>query len=102
MARALPCLAGLALLLTYGVAEGLMNHRWTPSAELEQAAARLPDVPRAVGAWEGGEDEAMGPRELAIAQLKGYLIRRYVHRESRGAVHVRHMCGRGGEEWATR
>src|SRR5437764_1188475 len=46
MARALPCLAGLALLLTYGVAEGLMNHRWTPSAELEQAAARLPDIPR--------------------------------------------------------
>ena len=41
MLRFLPLLTSLALLIGYGVAEGLWTDRWWPSPELEKAAARI-------------------------------------------------------------
>jgi hypothetical protein len=95
MTRILFPLAALLLTVTYGVGEGLWTDRWRASGAAEQAAARLADVPRTLGGWDA-EDQELDPRQVAAAELKGYVLRRYTHRESGAAVSVLLVCGRPG------
>jgi hypothetical protein len=95
MTRALPALIGLAALVAYGAAEGVTTHRWWDSGELDRAASRLPDVPKTVGDWTS-EDLSLDARTVAVAELKGYVHRRYVHRPSGEVVTVLIVLGRGG------
>jgi hypothetical protein len=93
--RVLPVLTALPLVLAFGVGEGMWTNRWGWSEEAERAAARLADLPRAVGAWEG-HDEKLDPREVAQAKMTGYLLRRFVHRRTGAALTVLLVCGRPG------
>src|SRR5262245_28962108 len=95
MARLAPVLVALALVVGYGVAEGVSTHRWWESAALTRAAGRLADVPRTVGDWEGKDNE-MDPRQAAAARLRGYVTRQYVRRGSNESVTVLLVCGQGG------
>ena len=95
MKRVLPALIFLGVLLSYGVAEGLWTHRWFASAELEQATARLDRIPRVVGDWEG-TDQVLDDRTIAVAELSGYVMRRYVNRRTGAAVSMLLVCGRPG------
>jgi hypothetical protein len=49
-----------------------------------------------VGEWEAGDDRPIGEQEVAVAELKGYLMRRYAHRGTGEVVEVLVVCGRGG------
>ncbi len=95
MSRALPIVTAFAGVLVAGVVPGLWAGRWTGSASVEEAAARLAAVPAAVGDW-AGRDQEVNPRERQVAQVAGFLSRRYVHARTGGAVSVALLCGRPG------
>jgi hypothetical protein len=95
MSKAIPTAAAFLLLAAYGVAEGLWTDRWNTSRAAEIAAARLAGVPRTIGEWEG-EDAELDPRVIALAELKGYVQRKYTHRETGSVVSVLLLCGRPG------
>src|SRR4051794_15054151 len=95
MMRLLPVLTAMLLVAAYGIAEGVWTNRWSSADATERAAARLADVPRTVGAWEG-TDAPLDPRQVVQAELVGYTMRRYVHRETGASVSVLLVCGRPG------
>ncbi|MGH7171694.1 MAG: exosortase-associated EpsI family protein [Gemmataceae bacterium] len=95
MSRMLPALLGLALVVAFGVVEGLWANRWHLSDAPERAAARLAEVPLSVGDWKG-EAQELDARHVAKAELTGYLLRRYVNERTQDAVTVLLVCGRAG------
>jgi hypothetical protein len=95
MFRLLPVLSAIPLLLAFGVAEGLWTDRWSLSPHLAQAPERLAQLPPVVGPWHG-EDQELDPRQVRQADLRAYLLRRYVHRASGEALTVLLVCGRPG------
>jgi hypothetical protein len=95
MRRVLPLLAALLLLIAYGVAEGLWTNRWQLSKAVEEATARLRNVPLRVGDWQGRQ-RTLDARQVARAEMGGYLLRDYVHRETGQEVSVLLVCGRAG------
>ncbi len=96
--RYLPLLAALALLVGYGVAEGLWTHRWVPSNEPELAAARLSSVPKTIGPWEGTDEQLDQRQANQIKQvgMTGYLLRRYVNTKTGQVLNVQIYCGPPG------
>lgn len=90
-------LAALAavFLIGSGVAQGVWSGRWTTSAALDAASARLADVPRQVGDWTSVE-LPMDPREIKVAAFTGVVSRRYVNAKKNQAVNVLLACGRVG------
>jgi hypothetical protein len=81
--------------VAYGIAEGLWTHRWFASADLAQAAARLEQLPRSVGDWQG-TDQELDPRQVVQAEITGYVMRRYVNERTGASVQVLLVCGRPG------
>jgi hypothetical protein len=95
MLRILPLITALPLLLAVGLAEGFWTNRWGSSAELEAAAARLADVPLNVGEWEG-EARELDERQITKAGIRGYLLRRYLHRSTGSTLTILLVCGPPG------
>jgi hypothetical protein len=93
--RLLPTLIVVAAVAVAGIVPGLWSHRWASAADLDEAAARLSAVPTTVGEWDG-RDAELDPREVQMAQARGYLHRRYVHRRSGFALSLTILCGRAG------
>jgi Protein of unknown function (DUF3485) len=96
--RYLPVLAAVALLVAYGVGEGLWTHRWMPSNEPARFAARLNNLPATVGLWEG-TDELLDARQGAhILQvgMTGFKLRRYVNTQTKQGLYVQVYCGPPG------
>ncbi len=96
MARSVLLLTlALAVVVAHGVAHGLLTDRWSASDEPAASAARLADVPLAVGDWDG-EDLSLDPRHQAVGEIRGYLLRRYVRRGDRATVSLLVVCGKPG------
>lgn len=87
----------IALIITcvFGTAEGVWTGRWVSSVELDQAGARVAEIPKVIGPWEGTDSE-FDAREIAIARLVGQLRRTYVHRKTGESVTVMILCGKPG------
>ena len=95
MLRTLLLLTAVPVLVGAGIAEGLWTNRWTSAAELESAAARLDGIPLNTGAWEG-KALTLDEKQVARAGIRGYLMRRYVHRGTGRSLTVLLVCGRPG------
>jgi hypothetical protein len=96
--RRLPLLLAAALILAGGVAHGVWTSRWALVPELQQAVARLPQLPRTVGTWEGTDlepDESLR-RVVASAEITTFVQRRYVDRRTGEAVSLFVACGPTG------
>jgi hypothetical protein len=93
MSRVLPLL--LAVVVSSGAAQGLWTNRWSSPAALQRATARLADLPATVGDWDGQPGE-LDARQLAVAEVSGHSLRRYVNRRSGAVVSVLLVCGRPG------
>jgi hypothetical protein len=93
--RYLPVLIALLVVVGYSVAEGLWTNRWELSDDTGEAAARLAGVPRTVGEWEG-KDEELDARQIARAEIVGYVMRQYTHQRSGAVIGVLLVCGRPG------
>jgi hypothetical protein len=95
MRRTLPILVAIAVVLSFGVAQGLWSHRWIASRDLEDAVARLGRVPAEASEWEG-QDEVFDPRQLEQAEISGHVLRRYQNRQDGSVVSILLVCGRTG------
>jgi uncharacterized protein DUF3485 len=87
--------ATLLLIGTFGIAEGMWTNRWSWSDGPEQASAKLVGIPLNVGDWEG-QDQELDTRQVARAEITGYLMRQYSHKGTGATVQVLLVCGRSG------
>jgi hypothetical protein len=88
-------LLAIPLLVGSGVAEGLWTDRWQLSTELEQAQGKLSTLPRLLGPWDG-QDQELPERVVQMAELRAYVQRRYVRRQTGDVLSVLVVCGRPG------
>ena len=95
MLRLFPAWLGVALVVAFGLAEGLWANRWRTSDAPQRAAERLAEVPLTVGDWQG-EARELDARQVAMAEVSGHLWRRYVNRRTGAAVTVLLVCGPPG------
>lgn len=95
MIRQLPYVIAVLLVLGAGAVQGVWTDRWSTSQELENAAARLEQVPMSFGDWVGTAQE-FDAKEYARAGIVGGLFRRYTNRETGATVSVLIVCGRSG------
>ncbi len=87
--------ATFLLIVAFGVGEGVWTNRWSLMDGPEQASAKLVAVPQIVGDWEG-KDQELDPRQIARAEISGYLMRQYTHRATGATMQVLLVCGRPG------
>jgi hypothetical protein len=87
--------AAVALLVLFGLAEGLWTHRWVRSAEISTAHDRLEQVPLSIGEWTG-RDRELDARQLTLGRIDGYVYRDYVNRVSNEVVSILLLCGQPG------
>lgn len=96
MSRLLATCVVFATVLASAAMAGLWTGRWGSSRALEDAVARLDNVPLTLGdAWDG-QPEELRDREVAVAEVDGYVRRRYVHRRTGAVVSMLLVCGRPG------
>jgi hypothetical protein len=95
MARFLPAVFAVALLLLSGIAHGLWTDRWGVAGARRAAAERLSRLPLTIGNWDGTE-VTIDPRQRARANVAGFLGRHYVQRQSGQGISVFLVSGRPG------
>jgi hypothetical protein len=86
-------LAAAGMLLVSGVTYHSLA---SDSALLEEAAARVPQVPTVVGDWHG-QDEPTDDRSFQQTGARAYWMRQYVNQKTRASVLAILMCGRPGK-----
>src|SRR5262245_45731930 len=95
MFRQLPLMVALGLLLGSGLVHGLWTERWDSSSVVEEAAARVKDVPAKAGPWSSVDVEVEA-EAYQQARALGYWMRRYTKPGFSGSISVILMCGRAG------
>ena len=85
----------VAHVLLHGLVHGWWTDRWSVSGEPQASADRLANVPLTVGEWDGDAME-LDAKHQAIGEIRGYVLRRYVHRRHKTAVSLLIVCGRPG------
>ncbi len=93
MLRILPAATAVLAVITAGIVHGFWTDRWQLAEAVADAVARLDDVPRAVGDWQGGPLETAPTNDPGIP---GQLYLRYVNRKTGDAVSIALVCGRVG------
>jgi Protein of unknown function (DUF3485) len=93
MFRMIPVAFSVAAVIACGVVHGYWTDRWEPAREPADAAARLNDLPLAIGDWEG---QAIDAKLSTVAGVAGMIQRRYVHRATGETVLIALVCGRPG------
>jgi hypothetical protein len=93
--RPLPLVAAACLLVVVGVVHGLRSDRWGVAPAVEEAAARLGNVPVAAGGWSS-EPRELNENELRVGQIDGYLSRAYRNPAAGQEATVLIVCGRPG------
>lgn len=94
MSRTLPIVVALALVIATGLVHGQWTRRWTTSRAIDTAVARLPNVSLTLGEWRG-EPLELSHAQLTMAEIDGYIARRYTDRRGT-TVMVLLVCGRPG------
>lgn len=94
--QSLAKIVALSLVVLTAVAHGRWTGRWGVSRELERAVSRLGRIPDRFGDWEGGAAVELDERQIALAEIDGYLARCYRDRRDGDEVIVLLVCGRPG------
>src|SRR5262249_2166850 len=74
---------------------GVWTNRWQSSEALDEALARVDDVPKAFGSWQA-EDEEVDADLFARAGAQAFWLRTYRHAQTGETISVILMCGRSG------
>ncbi len=93
--RFVPVVAAVALLLTYGIAQGWWMRRWSDTSKLYRAVEQLNGLPANLGNWSG-QPLTLTQREIEIGQISGYYYRRFVQPYTGKAMTVLLVCGQPG------
>ncbi len=88
--------ASAAIILLSATIHGKLTDRWGLATELQTAANRLDQIPNQLGDWSS-EPVLLDKSSLEVANVAGYLCRRYVHKYSREEVTLLVVCGRPGQ-----
>lgn len=95
MTRTLALLVALAAVLFSGALHGMWTERWHTSAARRDAAERLGRLPARIGDWEG-QDQELDRREVEVAMIDGYVMRRYLRPADGSTVSLLLVSGRHG------
>jgi Protein of unknown function (DUF3485) len=95
MARLLPLLTAIALVISSGLVHGRWSHRRADAKALEAATARLSHLPETLGDWRG-EPIDFDQRGLDRAGIAGLVARRYENRRTGASVSILLVCGHPG------
>jgi hypothetical protein len=95
MLKIVPAGTALILILISGIVQGVWTDRWQHGDVPREWATRVCDVPLTVGDWDA-EPLTLDARAVEVAQIDGYLHRRYVQRQSKQELLVSLVCGRPG------
>jgi hypothetical protein len=95
MLRTLPVLIAVPLVIAAGYVHGRWTNRWSPNRAVEAAVARLSRVPAEIGGWRG-RDLELDRKTMAVAEIDGYVMRRYEDPRTGAAVSALLVCGRPG------
>ncbi|HYV35441.1 MAG TPA: exosortase-associated EpsI family protein [Gemmataceae bacterium] len=82
------------LIVGFGIWEANWTGRFSLSNEPKIAADKMSSVPLTIGDWTGTARD-LAPRQVARAEMTGYLLRTYVNSKSE-AIQVLLVCGRPG------
>jgi Protein of unknown function (DUF3485) len=96
MMKSVPLVLAGIILAMDGYVHGLWTDRWQLSKELELAAARLRQVPMALGDWQGESNPPISQREVEQAGFQDYVSRRYQNQRTGAVVTILLACGRPG------
>ena len=88
--------ASAAIILLSATIHGKLTDRWGLASELQTAANRLDQLPNQLGDWSS-EPVVLDKNSLEVANVAGYLCRRFVHKYSREEVTLLVVCGRPGQ-----
>ncbi|WP_406695894.1 exosortase-associated EpsI family protein [Singulisphaera sp. Ch08] len=95
MLRLLPTTLALALVISAGIVHGRWTQRWAVSHTIEDAAARLRRLPMTLGDWQGMPME-LDRKQVELAEIAGYVVRRYEDRVNKDVVTILLVCGSPG------
>jgi hypothetical protein len=93
MTRLLPVATAFVVLLFSGVVHGVWTDRWADGGDLNEAAAKLENLPLTVGDWKGHLLPQVSRKGGGLA---GAVSCRYVHVRTGKEVTVFLACGRPG------
>lgn len=96
MLERLAAAAAALLIVSVGAVHGLWDGRWGTAPGLKEPVARLARVPQVVGDWVGQKDRTLDDREMAAAEIAGYVSRDYRNRRTGQTLSVLLVCGRPG------
>ncbi len=91
--RGLPLIAALVVLLLSGLVHGIWTQRWQTSQVLEEACARVAEVPTTAGSWTAVNVET-DAEPFQQARAAAWWMRRYSSGTATGPITVILMCGR--------
>ena len=91
----LPLGLGLGLVIGSACVHGVMTDRWGPPPDLSAAAAKLDQLPTAVGDWQSQPIE-MSETQRQIAEVAGHFSRAYRNPKTQTEIHVFVLCGPHG------
>lgn len=95
MTRSLPMAVALILIVTAGIVHGRWTQRWSVSHAIEEAVAKVDRLPMKLGDWQGQKLE-LDRAQLTMAEIAGYVARRYEDRRGGDAVTILLVCGAPG------
>lgn len=90
-----PLLVFAMLSLGLGIVYGVQTDRWQASDSLDEAVAKLNEIPSEFNNWKGA-DLPVEPGELKRAGIKGVMFRRFKNSQTGTSVNVLIVCGKGG------
>src|SRR4051794_13674631 len=85
----------LTLVIFSGVAHGIWTGRWARSHAFESAVAGLGRVPGSFGDWTSTL-LPLDQRSVAVAEIAGYVTRKFENRRDGIRITVLLVCGRPG------
>ncbi|MCA9084972.1 MAG: exosortase-associated EpsI family protein [Planctomycetaceae bacterium] len=88
-------IAATLLILSGGIAQGLLTHRWLPNAAVFEAVSAIQSLPNNVSDWTSTDIE-LPEREQQIGGIAGYVQRTYTDRLTGAAVNVLLVTGDSG------
>src|SRR5438445_3065953 len=87
MSRGLAMLLALSILTASGLVHGSWSERWSPSTALQEAAARVNQVPLAIGDWKGQNVDS-DPSVFFQAGARSYWTRAYTSARKKTTLYV--------------
>ncbi len=93
--RAIPVLAGTALIVGSAIVASPWTGRWSDPGERRLAVERLGQIPMMIGDWVG-RPERIDSREIRAAELDGSVKRHYANPRTGQTITLVVVCGRPG------